>query len=364
VLDVTTLRADGSPERLFTHVAELAVGTDGTINVVDGAGVPSDAVLKMFDPRGELVRGIGRKGQGPGEYSFPMGLHVLPDGRLIVASLFGQRLNTDAPDGVPGAMFKFPPGGGGAAGTPGATYVLVDTAGFVYLNPNPDTPNGFRGRLRLGAGGTVIDWLAYPDLSDLSSPLRAARASGSGTEGRGGPRYRIPFAPEAISAWSPAGYFVTSYSARYAIDLRIPPAATMRSAQPFVTRATVARVGQWRPGDRVVSLRPAVPAIPVAVAERDDQRVRTEAQIQRGVPGFALGNSDIPAEKPVLRSLFVSDDCRIWVLLSTAAIKPASGVAIAPPVAGPGVGALTQPPQWIERMSGTFSSRAAGTSGR
>ncbi len=50
-----------------------------------------DCAVKVFSKRGSFVRAIGRKGRGPGEFSFPTGLSVL-GGRLTVADKLNRRL--------------------------------------------------------------------------------------------------------------------------------------------------------------------------------------------------------------------------------------------------------------------------------
>lgn len=46
----------------------------------------------VFDFQGKLLRIIGRKGQGPAEFSKPSGLHIFKDGGLAVADLGNRRI--------------------------------------------------------------------------------------------------------------------------------------------------------------------------------------------------------------------------------------------------------------------------------
>lgn len=50
-----------------------------------------DCAIKVFSKNGSFVRAIGRKGRGPGEFSFPSGVSVL-GGRLTVADKLNHRL--------------------------------------------------------------------------------------------------------------------------------------------------------------------------------------------------------------------------------------------------------------------------------
>lgn len=53
----------------------------------------------VFDFQGKLLKIIGRKGQGPGEFSRPTGLHILEDGGLAVADFRNRRIQIFGKDG-------------------------------------------------------------------------------------------------------------------------------------------------------------------------------------------------------------------------------------------------------------------------
>lgn len=55
--------------------------------------------IKVFDPKGEYIQTIGRKGEGPGEFSFIGYLTFLPDGRLMVMDLEARRISLFDSDG-------------------------------------------------------------------------------------------------------------------------------------------------------------------------------------------------------------------------------------------------------------------------
>lgn len=117
----------GGPESaVLLQWTGAAAGEDGSIYVLDAL----DCALKKFDDRGRLLGRVGRKGQGPGEFQFPV-LLALSGERLFVADQrrpgmqvfdLGLRfLRTIAPgelvtalagDGRGGAAFKpfTPPG--------------------------------------------------------------------------------------------------------------------------------------------------------------------------------------------------------------------------------------------------------------
>lgn len=58
-----------------------------------------DQSIKIFDPNGGYIQTIGRKGEGPGEFSSIGYLTFLPDGRLMVMDLEARRINLFDSDG-------------------------------------------------------------------------------------------------------------------------------------------------------------------------------------------------------------------------------------------------------------------------
>ena len=58
-----------------------------------------DQSIKVFNPKGEFIQTIGRKGEGPGEFSSIGYLAFLPDGRLMVMDLEARRISLFDSDG-------------------------------------------------------------------------------------------------------------------------------------------------------------------------------------------------------------------------------------------------------------------------
>jgi hypothetical protein len=55
--------------------------------------------VKVFDRDGQFVRTIGKKGEGPGEFSVPLGIIVTPDDELLVEDMMNRRLSYFSLDG-------------------------------------------------------------------------------------------------------------------------------------------------------------------------------------------------------------------------------------------------------------------------
>jgi hypothetical protein len=59
-----------------------------------------DQAIKVFDPNGEFIRSIGRKGEGPGEFTNLGYQTFLPDGKLLAMDSMAMRLNFFDPEGT------------------------------------------------------------------------------------------------------------------------------------------------------------------------------------------------------------------------------------------------------------------------
>jgi len=77
----------GKPDAACLIMAVALAYDADHIYVVDA----EDCAVKVFSKNGGFVRAFGRKGRGPGEFSFPSGVSVL-GGRLFVADKLNHRL--------------------------------------------------------------------------------------------------------------------------------------------------------------------------------------------------------------------------------------------------------------------------------
>lgn len=67
----------------FETIITIRADDNGNIYVLDGKA----QLVKVFDKSGKYLRNIGRKGQGPGEYSLPSGLHIISENEIMVSSI-------------------------------------------------------------------------------------------------------------------------------------------------------------------------------------------------------------------------------------------------------------------------------------
>ena len=87
--DLTIENDEGKEEFMFQNILNLAVDDEENIYVCDVKA----SQIRVFDKNGDYVRTIGKKGQGPGEMSYPIDIKALPEGVLIVNDSNQLRLN-------------------------------------------------------------------------------------------------------------------------------------------------------------------------------------------------------------------------------------------------------------------------------
>lgn len=79
----------GAEEYMFASVGGIFVDDEGKIIVSDS----KDTVIKIFDVNGRFKRTIGRKGQGPGEFSRIDSFQITSKGELLVVDNVNRRLS-------------------------------------------------------------------------------------------------------------------------------------------------------------------------------------------------------------------------------------------------------------------------------
>jgi len=83
-----TVGASDDPEEGLAQPLGLVVDEAGYIYVADAKA----AKIKVFSPKGKLVRSFGQKGQGPGELGMPGGVNLTSDGRLMVEDVLRRKI--------------------------------------------------------------------------------------------------------------------------------------------------------------------------------------------------------------------------------------------------------------------------------
>lgn len=86
---------DESDEIRLFKPGGIAVDRRGHIYIEDD----SDMAIKVFDQTGKFLRAMGRRGEGPGEFTYIGDMVPLPDGRLLVTDFQARRTSFFGPEG-------------------------------------------------------------------------------------------------------------------------------------------------------------------------------------------------------------------------------------------------------------------------
>ena len=321
---------DGAQEYMFGSVRDVLETREGSLLVVDGQAF----AVRQYDAKGVYVRTIGRKGQGPGEYTRPGLLAELRDGRILLVDGGGVRVNVYSPTGEPIDTWSLALAGSNIA----SSRILVDTTGTVVVPLyafGGGIAEGSR-LLRFGPDGRIVDTIHAPVFA-YTPPTATSRTA------RGNVVASIPFFPVTEWHWSPLGYMVTGVANRYAFELRLPrPRPTSNAAIPAMRyRGPTAA---WRPGDPVVSIRHSVPPVPINEEQRSVERTGVERIIHQLDPTWRYSGPEIPRIKPPYKDLRVGDDGTIWVHLA----MPGERYMPDPPPSGSPMAGSPVLPRWRE----------------
>jgi hypothetical protein len=114
------------PGMLLTGVSDLTVLPDGRIITLHA----QERLFRVFDTAGSLMRTVGRRGQGPGEFEMPRGVGYVGD-TIWVHDLRRSRYLLFGPD--------FEPAGSVAMVRPGGIYHGLTSATTSMVSPAGDT---------------------------------------------------------------------------------------------------------------------------------------------------------------------------------------------------------------------------------
>lgn len=286
----------------FTRIEALGVDSQGRIVVAD-AGATAVAVLS---PDGQLLRWLGGRGEGPGEFAAVTSLQVLGGDTVLVYDRALARVTLFPPDTAQPVQTLAV----ASAGFPSPFWVARTASGELVAAYRPPTTPGARGpdpqarevvRVLGGDGQTVLGD------SVLTVPMREALVTHSGTAVA---RLDHPMGRRALlEVRDGMLYHVWTDSA--ALEVR-----------------TLQGEGAWR------SALPA-PPVPVTAAEVDSVAAGVRSVFQQALREAA------PEHWPAVRGLAVDDRGRAWIGLAARPGEPAEWAVVAPP--GTYEGSVTLP---------------------
>lgn len=96
-LTTSLTRPDAVFAEPFTALRGVREMADGRVMVAD----LRDKLVQIVDLRTGAVAAVGREGQGPGEWSLPMGLYAMPNGQTVLQDMGNMRFLLIGADGKP-----------------------------------------------------------------------------------------------------------------------------------------------------------------------------------------------------------------------------------------------------------------------
>jgi hypothetical protein len=275
--------ADGDAATSFSMVHSLGVTDDGHVLVFDQGG----PVLRRYAPDGALVRAIGRKGSGPGEYDRVNGVTVRSDGHVVLWDGAGNsRLNVYAPSDSFVTQWTSPISGFNTSNQSLTALRDNRVAVRAYVRDSTLTREAL-GRTAwfvYAADGAMTDTIVQPDLGDASVMLIARSANGSSSR-------PVPYQPRPVSALHPDGSIVWSPGSPYVVH-------TQSDGRPLRIERTVT-------------------ATPVSDEERSQLREQVIWGMRMTDPAWTWDGPEIANTKPALQDVAVTLDGQYLVRVST-----------------------------------------------
>lgn len=110
---------------LFYMPSDIAFDSQGNVYVLDSG----NHRIQKFGPNGKYIASIGRKGQGPGEFQYPLSIDVDSEGYLYVSDSGNQRIQILKPDSTDHKTIQ----------------MIKDTVGVIRISES--------GHMIMGSGG-------------------------------------------------------------------------------------------------------------------------------------------------------------------------------------------------------------------
>ncbi len=168
LLHVWGRRGAGPGEFTFTGALQLglAIAADGSVFVADGG----NHRIQVFGPEGRFLRQFGTRGEEPGQFFNPAGLAIGPDGSLFVADNFNMRVQRLSAEGAPLDQW------GGRGSTPGKFIqpqgLAWSPAGALYVSDGVPRIQRFD-----AAGAWLGQWASAWD-APCDSPAQSYQVTG------------------------------------------------------------------------------------------------------------------------------------------------------------------------------------------
>ena len=275
------------------ELSGIAVDRSGNVYVSDFDA----AKIWVFDVSGRSVSGIGRKGQGPGEFQAPTGVAVAPDGRLYVRDVV--RVSRFGADPHTGRLTRY------ESVFPGPTMAdwrstlatRFDSAGRLYypaFGARHPARSGFF--VRFDKAGTVVDSIlvpAFPGAPASTAFVMVSERSGRMLRGL----HHAPFAPVPTWDITTRGTLLIGDGRDYTLR---ETDATGREVRAYRRQVAAERIPPRERQDSAAALRARLDSITVPLD-----------QVQGMPPDVRAGR--VPEVFPPYMTAYAGADGRVWV---------------------------------------------------
>ncbi len=284
---------DEAEEYILGDVTSVAADRHGRIYVADRLP-PS---VRLFGSDGEFVAWVGREGEGPGEFTWPVDILPTDDGKIFVRgsriTTFATSSSSDYPDDV-ASTWRIPP----YYNSNSWRARLVD--GVYYYPHYTLRTNGPAEYfyMKYGPGGLTADTARVPDIGGMSRQRTAyymvSRGSGRLVHGLN----PAPFAPRADWDMTGRGTIMVSDGEAYQLQEFDQDGQLLRTIDgPELERRAVPSAER---ADSMRALEARIDSLPVPLEE-----------VEHVAPEILRG--EIPDSLPPLIAIHVGASDRIWV---------------------------------------------------
>ncbi len=272
---------DGDETTSFGFVHSIGVTDASELYVFEG----SSPQFRHYDAIGALIRVIGGKGSGPGEYQRANGVTVLRDGRVALWDAGSSRINIYRADGEFLEQWRPPTTGFNTSNQSLSTLDDGRVAVVAFIRDTSLTREalGRAAWFLYDSIGTITDTILQPFFGEPPVNLISRREGNVNSMG-------VPFMPRPVSSLHPGGFVVGS------------PAAT------FVVHSE-------RQGN-AVRIERVTAALPIPDAERTQRREQVMYNMRRNDPAWTWDGPEIPREKPPIIGLMTTLDGVLLVSVS------------------------------------------------
>lgn len=276
------------------EISGLALDRAGNVYASDFQAV----TVWVFDSAGRSRPAIGRKGEGPGEFTAPTGLGISPDGTLYVRDV--DRVNRFGLDAATGALSRYEDSYTGPAMTAWRSMQAsrFDTSGALLYPGHRWNQDGTARQyfMRYSPSGALLDTIPVPTYANDQQLTAWVQTSPTGGRMLFGLNH-VPFAPLPVFDVTARGTVISGDALTY--ELRETD-RDGRVVRVFRGSGALPPIPRQERRDSLRALEARIDSIPVGL-----DRVK-------GMPE-SVRNKELPETYPAYTAVYAAPDGTVWV---------------------------------------------------